>query len=56
MQIEVFPGSPAKAAGVIQGDYIIAVQGNSVNHLNMDELIESIKGPAETKFQLPLKD
>jgi carboxyl-terminal processing protease len=54
---EVFPGSPAEKGGIVQGDYIIAVEGNTVDSKSesINELIDSITGPEGTKVHITVK-
>lgn len=46
---EIFKDSPAEAAGIEIGDYIIAVEGKSTKGLTIDNLIELVLGEENTK-------
>ncbi|MFZ5645299.1 MAG: S41 family peptidase [Bacillota bacterium] len=50
--LEVFPDSPAKAAGVMPGDIIIRVNGTDIKGLPLNSIIEKIKGPEGTEVNL----
>lgn len=50
--VRVFPGSPADAAGLIQGDRIISVDSQSIIGFSADEASWLIKGEAGTKVLL----
>lgn len=45
-------GSPAEAAGVLAGDIILAVDGELVEGLSLNQVIDKIRGPANTKVIL----
>lgn len=49
------PGSPAQEAGVLAGDRIIAVDGESVVEMPRDLIIEKIKGPIGTPVTLTVE-
>ena len=49
---EVFPDTPAKEAGMLDGDYIVGVNGESVTALTTDELIAKITGVEGTEVQI----
>ena len=42
-------GSPAEAAGFRSNDQIVAVNGETVNGLTLDDVVAKIKGPSGTK-------
>ena len=44
--ISPMDGTPAEAAGVLAGDFITAVDGESLMGLTLDEAIAKLKGPA----------
>lgn len=50
--IEVFAGSPAEAAGMRAGDYIVAADGKSYTGKSMNELTAAIMGTADTKVDV----
>lgn len=50
--LEVFPDSPAEEAGMLDGDYIIAVDGEETEGLTTDELVSRITGPQGTEVIL----
>jgi C-terminal processing protease CtpA/Prc len=45
---EVFPGSPAEAAGLEPGDVVVAVDGVDVAEMTEAEYLEAIDGPEGT--------
>ncbi len=50
--IYVYENSPAEAAGLIQGDYIIGVDGKESAELGYDQTVASIRGERGTKVEL----
>lgn len=48
----VFPGSPAEAAGIIRGDVLLSVQGRPAAELSFEQIIDGIRGPAGTAVRL----
>lgn len=52
---EVFPDTPALAAGMQDGDYIIAVEGKSTQGITTDELISQITGIEGTEVQITIQ-
>jgi carboxyl-terminal processing protease len=48
---EVFPGTPAEAAGLRLGDRIIAVDGASVEGMKSDEVSPRVRGPVGSAVQ-----
>ncbi len=46
--------SPAERAGVQRGDEIVKVDGQSIEKLGMDRIIERLRGPPKTKVSLTL--
>jgi len=53
--VEVFDGSPAAEAGMKEGDYIVAVDGESTAGLASSELVSRITGPAGTKVTVTVE-
>ena len=53
-QIILFPfaGSPAESAGVLPGDVLSAVDGNSVIGQRVEEVVGQVAGPRGTKIKL----
>jgi carboxyl-terminal processing protease len=50
--LRVFDGSPAKSAGIGRGDFILAVNGQSIAGVNSEVATSRIKGPAGTSVAL----
>jgi carboxyl-terminal processing protease len=50
----VVPDSPAQKAGLLAGDIITAVDGNSVNGKTLDDVVSSIRGEAGTTVKLDI--
>jgi carboxyl-terminal processing protease len=50
--LRVFDGSPAAGAGIHRGDFIIAVNGQSIAGVNSEIATNRIKGPAGTRVEL----
>lgn len=50
--ISVLPDSPAERAGILAGDAIVEVDGDSITSLPQNEIINLIRGPADTAVQL----
>jgi carboxyl-terminal processing protease len=48
-------GSPAEAAGLLPGDVILAVDGESVQGLSLNQVINQIRGPANTEVTLKVR-
>src|SRR5918996_2930031 len=49
--LNVFDGSPAKTAGIAQGDLILSVNGRSIAGVNSEVATGRIKGPAGTEVK-----
>jgi carboxyl-terminal processing protease len=49
------PGSPAEEAGILAGDVILQIDGNSVDGLTDSEALDLLKGPAGKKVALSLQ-
>lgn len=47
-------GSPAEAAGIMPGDRVLLVDGESVAGLSQNEIVSKIKGPAGTDVSLTI--
>lgn len=45
-------GAPAQTAGVMEGDIIVAVEGESVAGLTLSEVVSLIKGPENTYVEI----
>lgn len=52
---EVFPHSPAAAAGIEAGDAIVSVEGESLDGLSTDEATKRIKGPEGTQVTIGVR-
>ena len=50
--IRVFDGSPARRAGIGEGDLVIAVNGRSIAGVNSEVATGRIKGPSGTSVKL----
>lgn len=48
----IFDASPAKDAGLHEGDFIYKVEGEEISGLTLDEVVALIKGPEGTKVHL----
>lgn len=48
----IFDGSPAKAAGLRDGDVVVEVDGDSISGLTLTESVNLIKGPENTDVVL----
>jgi carboxyl-terminal processing protease len=53
---QVFPGSPAKQAGLEPGDTIVSVEGKSIAGQSSTEATEKIKGPEGTQVKIGVRD
>jgi len=49
-----FPGTPAFRSGIIEGDRIMKVDGETTTGMTIDEAVEKIKGPRGTKVVLTI--
>jgi carboxyl-terminal processing protease len=47
-------GTPADAAGIVTGDFITAVDGESVMGLTLDEAVEMMRGPVGSEIVLTI--
>jgi hypothetical protein len=52
---EVFEGGPARAAGVRQGDLIVAVDGHDADAISLGELVGLIRGPSGSEVTLDMQ-
>lgn len=50
----VVRSSPAESAGVVAGDYIVAIDGTELNEDNIEEMAQSIKGKAGTTVTITI--
>jgi carboxyl-terminal processing protease len=50
--LQVFDGSPAKRAGIKNGDFILGVNGRSIAGVSSDVATARIRGPAGTRVEL----
>jgi len=53
--VEVLPDSPADRAGLAVGDLITSVDGKDVNGLELDQLVELIRGKVGSSVELGLR-
>lgn len=53
--VQVYPGSPAEEAGLIQGDLIFAIDGQDLNQLESVEALELIQGEAGTRVSMIIR-
>lgn len=49
------PGGPAERAGLLPGDWLVAINGQSTEGLMVDEVVDLIKGPKETSVHLQVR-
>jgi carboxyl-terminal processing protease len=54
--VQVFHGSPAEQAGIVPGDTIVAVNGDSIAGESSNEATGKIKGPEGTEVTLGVRD
>jgi len=45
-------GSPAEAAGLVAGDYVLKINASSTANMSVDEAVNMIRGPVGTKVTL----
>ena len=53
--IAPIPGAPAEAAGILAGDVILAVDGESIEGLTLIEAVNRIRGPGGTQVMLLIR-
>ncbi len=53
---EVFPGSPAAGAGIVAGDTIVSVDGESIAGQSSGEATAKIKGPEGTEVTVGVRE
>lgn len=53
--VEVSPDSPAERAGVMPGDYLVAVEGESAMELGMDETKNRVRGESGTEITVTFR-
>ena len=51
----VFANGPAEAAGLLPGDAIVAVDGESIAGVELQQVVERIRGPVGTSVKLTLE-
>jgi len=49
------PGSGAEAAGLVNGDQIVSIDGNEVRSMGFEDATNAIRGPANTTVSLEVK-
>jgi carboxyl-terminal processing protease len=54
--VQVFPGSPADKAGIVPGDTIVSVNGDSIAGESSSEATNRIKGPEGTEVTVGVLD
>jgi carboxyl-terminal processing protease len=54
--VQVFPGSPADKAGIVPGDTIVSVNGDSIAGESSSEATNKIKGPEGTEVTVGVRD
>ncbi len=47
-------GTPAEKAGILAGDYLLAIDGTSTEHISVDEAVRLIRGPENTTVTLSI--
>ncbi len=52
----VFPGSPAAKAGIVAGDTIVSVDGESIASVDSEAAVAKIKGPEGTQVTIGVLD
>ena len=53
--VSVIDGSPAAAGGIRPGDTIVAVDGQPVERMSVDQVVSAIRGPAGTTVTLTVR-
>jgi carboxyl-terminal processing protease len=54
--VQVFPGSPADRAGIVAGDTVVSVNGDSIAGESSTEATGRIKGPEGTEVTIGVRD
>ena len=54
--VAVLPGSPAEAAGLRVGEYLLSVDNKSVSQLNIPEIVQLLRGKVGSNTLLELAD
>ncbi len=54
--VTVFPGSPAAKAGIVPGDTIVSVEGESLEGVDTEVAVSKIKGPEGTDVTIGVLD
>jgi carboxyl-terminal processing protease len=50
--VQTMPRSPARAAGLLPGDVLAAVDGQDVNNLSLNQVVTRVRGKAGTRVKL----
>lgn len=53
--VQPLDGSPAEAAGIESGDYVVSVDGEGVEGKLLDEIVAIVRGPAGTEVTLGIE-
>ena len=53
--VSVLPATPARAAGLLQGDVIRSIDGRAADELSSDEAVAHIKGPEGTEVSVEIE-
>ncbi|MDH5372385.1 MAG: S41 family peptidase [Acidimicrobiia bacterium] len=53
--VQPLEGSPAEAAGILSGDFVVVVDGESVEGKLLDEIVAIVRGPAGTDVTLGIE-
>ena len=53
--VELFEGFPAERQGIRRGDRLVAVAGHPTTDLNVNELVDIIRGPVGTRIELEIQ-